>query len=230
MRIASSYKSEFFYCLRTMSRGASVAAAVGALLVLGACADPNPNERVTGSAGKAVRYSSRQVTVDLTADERNALDKIRDRAYPDATAPQALGAVVAALKAGGYAPVSSEADTGIAQGGHSETLIPKWREVLRGVVKSRFGLLPARPDHEYTTALVSVRPAEHGRGVVVRARFDSTVYDSNGDSKTKTVIKPSAYDEFFSLTARALSGANLANDSASASAATAPQRPAASPQ
>ena len=231
MPIGSSRKSEFFYCLRMVPRGASVAAVVGALLLLGACADPNAdsNERVTGSGGKAVRYSSRQVTVDLTAEEHSALEKIRDHVYPDATGPQALHAVVAALEAGGYAPVTSEADTGIAQGGHSEALVPKWREVLRGVVKAKFGFLPAKPDHQYTTALVSVRAAEHGRGVVVRARFDNTVYDTNGDSQTKTVIKPAAYDDFFTLTARALSGENLANVSASASAtASASTTPAAS--
>ncbi|MFL9874530.1 hypothetical protein [Paraburkholderia megapolitana] len=212
-----------------------MAAVVAALLLLGACADPNAdsNERVTGSGGKAVRYSSRQVTVDLTAEEHSTLEKVRDHTYPNATGPQALHAVVAALEADGYAPVTSEADTGIAQGGHGETLVPKWREVLRGVVKAKFGFLPAKPDHQYTTALVSVRATEHGHGVVVRARFDNTVYDTNGDSQTKTVIKPDAYDDFFALTARALSGENLANlnATASASAATAaPHSPAALPQ
>ncbi|MFM0289605.1 hypothetical protein [Paraburkholderia megapolitana] len=212
-----------------------MAAVVAALLLLGACADPNAdsNERVTGSGGKAVRYSSRQVTVDLTAEEHSTLEKVRDHTYPNATGPQALHAVVAALEADGYAPVTSEADTGIAQGGHGETLVPKWREVLRGVVKAKFGFLPAKPDHQYTTALVSVRAAEHGRGVVVRARFDNTVYDTNGDSQTKTVIKPDAYDDFFALTARALNGESLANLNATASASTAtaaPHSPAALPQ
>ncbi|WP_157693228.1 TRIC cation channel family protein [Burkholderia gladioli] len=37
-----------------------------ASLVLAACANQNPNERITGTGGGMIRYSSRQVTVDLT--------------------------------------------------------------------------------------------------------------------------------------------------------------------
>lgn len=104
--------------------------------------------------------------------------------------------------------MTSEADTGLVQAGRSEVLVPKWREVLRGVLKTKLGMLPARPDHQYTTALISVRPAADGQGAQVRVRFDNTVWDSNGDSKTQTVVEQAAYDAFFTRLAEALKSAN----------------------
>lgn len=179
---------------------------LGVVATLGACATPDPNERVTGAGGTAVKYSSRQVSVDLTGSERNALAAMRDHDLPGASRAQALAAVASALKASGYAPVTVDADTALIEGGRSEVLVPKWREVLRGVLKTRTGMLPAKPDHQYTAALVSVRPAADGQGVVVRARFDNTVWDSNGDARTKTVLARDAYDGFFARVDAALHG------------------------
>ncbi|NPT47211.1 hypothetical protein GNZ12_39180 [Paraburkholderia sp. 1N] len=68
---------------------------------------------------------------------------------------------------------------------------PKWREVLRGVLKTSIGMLPA----------------EGGQGVVVRARFDDTVWDSNGDARTKTVLARDEYDAFFGKVGEALNSA-----------------------
>ncbi|WP_246216378.1 hypothetical protein [Paraburkholderia agricolaris] len=185
----------------------SVCMCAGVFALLGACKAPDPNERVTGSGGTAVKYSSRQVSVDLTDSERTALAAMRDRGFPGATREKALTAVASALKSSGYAPVTVETDTALVEAGRSEVLVPKWREVLRGVLKTRIGMLPAKPDHQYTAALVSVRPAESGQGVVVRARFDNTVWDSNGDARTKTVLAREEYEAFFGKVGEALNGA-----------------------
>ncbi|MFM0591459.1 MULTISPECIES: hypothetical protein [Paraburkholderia] len=179
---------------------------VGVVASLAACSTPDPNQRVTGSGGTLVKYSSAQVSVDLTATERNALAGMRDRSFVGASSERALTAVAAALKASGYAPVTVEADTALVEGGRSEVLVQKWRELVRGVLKARLGGLPAKPDHQYTAALVSVRPAVSGPGVIVRARFDNTVWDSNGDARTKTVLAREDYDAFFTKVDAALRG------------------------
>lgn len=198
-------------------RGAVALAIAGALAFVAGCAnDQDSNERVTGSGGKMVRYSSRQVTVDLTPAERSVLEQVRERGFAGATPASALQAVAAALKASGYAPVTTDTSAAIVEGGRSEVLIAKWREVLRGVLKSKVGMLPAKPDHQYTTALVSVRVDGRG-GATVRTRFDNTVWDSNGDSQSKTIVAPSAYEDFFKLVSRALAGEHLADSAAPAS-------------
>lgn len=170
---------------------------MGVVVSLGACSTPDPNQRVTGSGGTLVKYSSAQVSVDLTETERNALAGMRDHSFASASRERVLTAVAAALKASGYAPVTVETDTALVEGGRSEVLVQKWRELVRGVLKSKIGSLPAKPDHQYTAALVSVRPAVGGPGLIVRARFDNTVWDSNGDARTKTVLAREDYDAFF---------------------------------
>ncbi|HTD05547.1 MAG TPA: hypothetical protein VK751_17225, partial [Undibacterium sp.] len=95
-------------------------------------------------------------------------------------------------------------DTGLVEGGRSEVLVSKSRELLRGVLSAKIGLLPAKPDHQYTAALVSARRSANGSGVTLRVRFDNTVWDSSGNSKTKTVVAREAYDSFFSHIEEAL--------------------------
>lgn len=174
------------------------------LSLLGACAGSPPNERETGSGGTLVRYSSRQVEVDLTDSERQALQGLRERRFEGAAPAQALEAVAAALTGLGFAPVSVDRDTGLVEAGRSEVLIPKARQLLRGILKTRIGMLPARPDHERMAAIATVRAREDGRGVLVRVRFDRTVWDSNGDSRTKAVLDREIYEGFFAQTGKAL--------------------------
>ncbi len=69
---------------------------------------------------------------------------------------------------------------------------------MRGVLKASVGFLPAKPDHQNTTALVTVVPSTTGPGVLVRVRFDNTVWDSGDNSKTKIVLTKETYDDFFS--------------------------------
>ncbi|PRH37593.1 hypothetical protein C6V07_02725 [Burkholderia gladioli] len=204
------------------ARPAVLLGAALASLVLAACANQNPNERITGTGGGMIRYSSRQVTVDLTPAERARLEKVRHHGFARATPDHAIEAVAAALKAEAYSPVTSDAESGIVEGGRSKVLIAKWHEVLRGALKQKFGALPAKPDHQYTAALVSVRADGHG-GAEVRARFENTVYDSNGDSKTWTLTDAASYDDFFKLVGAALDGEPIGKAAESAGTTEAPR-------
>ncbi|RQS31688.1 hypothetical protein DIE03_13485 [Burkholderia sp. Bp8992] len=177
--------------------GGALALACAGLLALTGCAAKPQNERQIGSGGSLLRYSSSQTEVDLTDNEQQTLRMMTDRRYAGATQARALDAVAAVLRAQGYAPVTVDRDTGLIEGGRSDTLIPKWRQLLRGALKAKIGGLPAKPDHERVNAVVSVR-VTLARDVIVRARFDRTVWDSNGDSRMKTVVEPDYYQTFFS--------------------------------
>ena len=56
--------------------------------------------------------------------------------------------------------------------------------------------LPGKPDHQSLEALITLRPAAGGQGVWLRARFQRTIWDSNGDSRTKQVSEPEVYRDF----------------------------------
>ncbi|KER73238.1 hypothetical protein HR51_11745 [Burkholderia cepacia] len=191
------------------SRGALALACAGLFAALTGCATKPENERQIGDGGSLVRYSSSQTEVDLTDTERQTLRMLTDRRYADATQARALDAVAGVLRAQGYAPVTVDRDSGLVEAGRSETLIPKWRQLLRGALKARIGMLPVKPDHERVAAIVTVRA---GRDVhvasahvaIVRARFDRTVWDSAGDSRTKTVMEPEYYQAFFTEVDKAM--------------------------
>ncbi|NTZ04745.1 hypothetical protein FCJ60_02855 [Burkholderia metallica] len=184
-------------------RGVLALACAGLLAMLTGCAAKPQNERQIGSGGSLVRYSSSQTEVDLTDNEQQTLRMMTDRRYAGATQARALDAVAAVLRAQGYAPVTVDRDMGLIEGGRSDTLIPKWRQLLRGGLKAKIGGLPAKPDHERVAAVVAVRVTS-ARDVIVRARFDRTVWDSNGDSRMKTVAEPDYYQTFFSAMDKAM--------------------------
>jgi len=52
-------------------------------------------------------------------------------------------------------------------------------------------------------AVVTVRVTA-ARDAIVRARFDRTVWDSNGDSRMKTIVEPDYYQTFFSAMDKAM--------------------------
>ncbi|MCA8066144.1 hypothetical protein LGM89_29695 [Burkholderia sp. AU31624] len=184
-------------------RGALALACAGLLALLAGCASKPENERQIGSGGSLVRYSSSQTEVDLSESEQQTLRMMTDRRYAGATQGRALDAVAGVLRAQGYAPVTVDRDSGLIEGGRSGTLIPKWRQLLRGALKARIGGLPAKPDHERIAAVVTVRvTATHD--AIVRARFDRTVWDSNGDSRMKTIVEPDYYQTFFSAMDKAM--------------------------
>ncbi|MCQ4384201.1 hypothetical protein NO136_20250, partial [Clostridioides difficile] len=75
------------------------------------------------------------------------------------------------------APVTVDRDSGLVEAGRSETLIPKWRQLLRGALKARIGMLPVKPEHERVAAIVTVRAGQQAhvadaQVAIVRARFD----------------------------------------------------------
>ncbi len=194
-----------------IGRASGHLALAGALAMLAACASAPVNERETGSGGTLVRYSSRQVSVDLTEAEQRTLHSMRDRTYANAAPDRALDAVAKALAELGYAPVSVDMEAGLVEAGHSATLVPKWRQLLRGALKSYTGMFPPKADHERVVAIVTVRPGAGSQSALVRARFDSTVWDSNGDARTKTVLQREAYDGFFASVEKALCSAACKN-------------------
>ncbi|MDN7876796.1 hypothetical protein [Burkholderia aenigmatica] len=196
------------------SRGALALACAGLFAALTGCATKPENERQIGDGGSLVRYSSSQTEVDLTDTERQTLRMLTDRRYADATQARALDAVAGVLRAQGYAPVTVDRDSGLVEAGRSETLIPKWRQLLRGALKARIGMLPVKPDHERVAAIVTVRAGRdvhvadahvaNAHVAIVRARFDRTVWDSAGDSRTKTVMEPEYYQAFFTEVDKAM--------------------------
>lgn len=204
MRIISPSPAPAASKWRTTAAGAGRRACLAAVILLAACADPPANERQIGSGGNLVRYSSSQVEVDLSEAERQTLQGLRDRVFTGATPERTLDAVAGALTTLGFAPVSVDKETGLVEAGRSQTLLPKWRQLLRGAIKQRAGMLPAKPDHERLAAIVLVRAGHGGRATLVRARFERTVWDSNGDSRTKTVLEREIYDGFFVQTGKAL--------------------------
>ena len=185
-------------------RGALALACAGLFAVLTGCATKPDNERQIGSGGSLVRYSSSQTEVDLTDSEQQTLRMLSDRCYADATQARALDAVAGVLRAQGYAPVTVDRDSGLVEAGRSDTLIPKWRQLLRGALKARIGMLPTKPDHERVAAIVTVRAGRDAHAAIVRARFDRTVWDSAGDSRTKTVLEPEYYQAFFTEVDKAM--------------------------
>ncbi|MCA7882762.1 hypothetical protein [Burkholderia contaminans] len=184
-------------------RGALALGCAGLFAVLAGCAAKPENERQIGSGGSLVRYSSSQTEVDLSESEQQTLRMMTDRRYAGATQGRALDAVAGVLRAQGYAPVTVDRDSGLIEGGRSDTLIPKWRQLLRGALKARIGGLPAKPDHERVAAVVTVRVTA-ARDAIVRARFDRTVWDSNGDSRMKTIVEPDYYQTFFGAMDKAM--------------------------
>ncbi|MGC0151279.1 hypothetical protein ACPRNU_02320 [Chromobacterium vaccinii] len=183
--------------------------ALPALLIiagLAACSTPKPNERVTGDGGsRLLKLSSKQVTVDLTPAEEQTLSQIQDKTYSRVRGPSAVNASSTALQAMGFKPVTADKDTMLVEGELNRVVGVRWREAIRAIFKAKGIPLQAKPDHESVNALVTVRPAQNGE-TLVRARFRVTIWDTNGDSKTSTVIDPKMYDRFFSLLQDSLSG------------------------
>jgi len=95
-----------------------------------------------------------------------------------------------------FDPVRPDPGNGLVQAELNEKLVSKTHEILVGILKQSGVPLPARPDHQSTQALIVVRPGSSD-GVVVHAEFKATVWDSNGDAKTRTRTDPEIYQQFF---------------------------------
>ncbi|MBV8657729.1 MAG: hypothetical protein JO142_07900 [Burkholderiales bacterium] len=189
------------------------AALAGLSALIAGCA-AHPNERVTGDGGSALlRVSSRQVTVDLTDAERDALSHIQDHTLGNIGGKQALTATVATLGKMGFDPVKADQEMSLVEGERNRIVGERWRAAIRALLKAKGLPLRGKPDHESIHALISVRPDQTGPGTtLVRARFDVTVWDTNGDSRTTTLQQEAVYQCFFAGLDRALSGQTVDGD------------------
>ena len=86
---------------------------------------------------------------------------------------------------------------GVGDARQQAVLVHGLRQLLRGALKNYTGMFPAKPDHERVSAFIAVKAGSGSQATLVRARFDSTVWDSNGDARTKTVLQREIYDGFF---------------------------------
>ncbi|MCP3021498.1 hypothetical protein [Cupriavidus basilensis] len=193
--------------MRFSARYAAVAAIVcaGAILNDGFAAQ-NPQEQREGEGGRFLRYSSTQIWVEPTAEERAAYERARDFTLPRSSVRAALQACQAALEAQGYTRLEADPSFGLVQGVLNERLVSTGREVLRGVLKAKMGL-PGKPDHQTTEALIALGPSPSPGDVLVRVRLRVTVWDSNGDSRSTIVVDPQAYRNFFAKLERTLEAA-----------------------
>lgn len=156
---------------------------------------PKPDEQVTGSGGRLLHYSSTQVDVGLTEQDKQTYQRVRDHRY-DTRLDPALDAVLATLREQGYEATTVDREFHLIEARHDEVLISKGREILRGVLKSKMSL-PGKPDHQTTEALVLLMPATDGHGVQARTRFRRTVWDSNGDARTSVLSDAATYERFY---------------------------------
>lgn len=162
---------------------------------LGGCAHDDP-ARVTGSGGRHLRYSSTQKVVDLSPQQRAALAALQDRYFPGLGTDAAVAAAAATLRQMNFDPVQEQPLAALVQGESDQVLASRGREMLRGVGKARGLPLPARADHQSTRALVAVREGTPS-GTLVHVEFETTVWDSAGDSRSTTPTTPELYQAFF---------------------------------
>jgi hypothetical protein len=165
------------------------------MTALAGCAHDD-DARVTGSGGKHLHYSSTQKVVDLTAEQRAALAALQDRYYPGLGADSAVARAAAALRQMKFDPVLEQPVPALVEGEADGTVVSHGREILRGVAKAKGLPLPAKPDHQSTRALVAVR-AGMAAGTLVHVEFETTVWDSAGNSRTTTPTTPELYQAFF---------------------------------
>ncbi len=156
---------------------------------------PDGTTRTTGSGGHLLKYSSQQVTVDLTPPQQEELARLQSRRCEASDAEGLVRQSAASLKALDFSPVFITPDVGLVKAEHDEVLISHGRQILRGLLKTKAPMLPAKPDHQSTQALVVVRPGVHGG--IVHLELTRTVWDSNGNAQTSTVSDADSYRRFF---------------------------------
>lgn len=166
-------------------------------LSLFACASSDPNERTTGKGGSLIRYSSTQKYINLNEKERAGYEQLRLRAYAGDDIPAMLDKASSALKAMQFAAVSTDLAAGMVEAEKNQVLADQWRQLTRGLLKAKIPL-PARPDHSHIKAIVNIRPQAKENRLQVALKLEETIWDSNGDSKTKIILEPKMYQDFFS--------------------------------
>ena len=165
------------------------------LALLSGCAHDD-DARVTGSGGKHLHFSSTQKVVDLTPEQRAALVSLQDRYYQGLRADAAVASAAAALRQMKFEPVLEQPLPALVEGESDGVLVSHGREILRGVAKAKGLPLPAKPDHQSTRALVAVREGT-AAGTLVHVEFETTVWDSAGNSRSTMPTTPELYQAFF---------------------------------
>ena len=127
------------------------------------------------------------------------MDQVRVRAYPASDAAQLRDACAAALKAAGYEQVAGDAATDIVTGERHQKLVGRSREAARPAQVAGPGLR-RQPDHQSTYAQLVIR--RDGAQARVWIGLNSTIWDSNGDAKSRVVTDAAAYQDLFARLTR----------------------------
>ncbi|POB00523.1 hypothetical protein C2134_01200 [Chromobacterium sinusclupearum] len=163
------------------------------------------NEQVQGQGGNILRYSSTQLRIEPSAQENQSYLQVRDTRLEGATTASALQAGRKALEALGYNRIEVDADYGLIRAEKDEVLISQSRQILRGILKLKFPL-PGKPDHQTTETLLTLRPGGQAGQVLLRAHIRQTIWDSNGNSRTKLCSDQAVYRQLYDKMNSALSG------------------------
>jgi hypothetical protein len=134
------------------------------------------------------------VTRDLTDEQAGTLAPVQNRRLAAMRPGEALEASSAALTRIGFKPVTVDPAFGLVQGQADKVMVEEWRRAVRAILKAKLPL-PGKPDHQATRALIVVRP--DGAGAALHAEFITTIWDSNGDSRTAMETEPAIYESFF---------------------------------
>ncbi|MBV8621801.1 MAG: hypothetical protein JOY84_23270 [Curvibacter sp.] len=190
---------------RMLRAGAPVLLALAGLGALGpaAAADPQGEVSQVGEGGRFLHYSTSQVRVELPPEDRSTYEQVRDQVLHQNTERSVWRACQKVLADLGYARVEADEDFQLIEADRTEKLVSVSREVLRGLLKARMGL-PGKPDHQNTQVRVALQRGAAPGDWRVRVRFLRTVWDSNGDSRTRIVSDTEPYQDFFARLNQAL--------------------------
>ena len=103
------------------------------------------------------------------------------------------------MKAAGYEQVAGDAATDIVTGERHQKLVGRSREAARPA-QSQGLAYGAKPDHQSTYAQLVIR--RDGAQARVWIGLNSTIWDSNGDAKSRVVTDAAAYQDLFARLTR----------------------------
>ena len=175
------------------------------LLTLPLASYAHAAEQVQGQGGRLLHYSSTQTRSDLNHEEQNHYRNHRDHQFNGANLAAVLQAAQQALRHHGYSQIEAEPDYHVIRALKHEQLVSRGRQVLRGILKLKLPM-PGKPDHQSTELLLMLRPGSQSQQVLARARLETTVWDSNGNSHTRLDSDPDDYRQLYSHIDAALRG------------------------
>jgi hypothetical protein len=176
-----------------------LAIAVGATLA-GLAADAgaaDDNAEKTGDGGRFLRHSSSQFRVELTPEESARYQQARDRVLHNVSVTTAMQACQQVLEKMGYGKPEVDPEFQFLEAEKNESLIDTSRQILRAIWKMKLPL-SGKPDHQTTEARITLQADNRSGDVRVRVRFRNTVWDSNGDARSKIASESQTYQDFFS--------------------------------